>query len=318
MATVDDRTAVARGSDPPAARDAAGQAPFMTVKEVAEYLHIATKKVYTLVNEGKIPATKVTGKWLFPRKLVDRWLMESSHGGLLTDRLVVTGSDDPIIQRAITQLASQFQGHALISYTCTTTELGLTLLARNRADVCGVRWGPAAESGHRHPALLQQYPPHPSWVLIRAFEREQGILIGPGLVEGGDVSRLFAGDIRWVMRQEGAGAQRHLRELFGRHHVDPGRLHVVIRCQTEREAGSVLAREEADVAPGTRATATEFGLDFVPIGWEAYDLALDRGIYFRTLFQRLVDALKGPECQRTAQVLGGYDFRQCGQIVWSA
>ncbi|MBT8088036.1 MAG: helix-turn-helix domain-containing protein, partial [Gammaproteobacteria bacterium] len=57
---------------------------FMTVKQVAAYLQVNEKKVYGLVQEGKIPATKLTGKWLFPRDLVDQWLLESSHGGLLT------------------------------------------------------------------------------------------------------------------------------------------------------------------------------------------------------------------------------------------
>ena len=32
---------------------------FMSVKQIAEYLHLNEKKVYALVNEGKIPATKV-------------------------------------------------------------------------------------------------------------------------------------------------------------------------------------------------------------------------------------------------------------------
>ena len=48
--------------------------PFMSVKQVAEYLNLNEKKVYALVNEGKIPGTKITGKWMFPRELVDRWI----------------------------------------------------------------------------------------------------------------------------------------------------------------------------------------------------------------------------------------------------
>ena len=47
---------------------------FMSVKQVAEYLHLNEKKVYALVNDGSIPATKVTGKWMFPRELVDHWI----------------------------------------------------------------------------------------------------------------------------------------------------------------------------------------------------------------------------------------------------
>ena len=291
---------------------------FMGVKEVAEYLHLNEKKVYTLVSDGKIPATKVTGKWLFPRDLVDQWMLESSHGGVLTDRMVLAGSDDPLVYRAIMQLANEIQARALISYTSTGTQLGLSLLARHRADVCGMHWGRANESGNRHPALIKQYAQHHDWVLVRAFYREQGLIVAPGYYEpSADMDNLFAPDVRWAMRQEGAGSQRFLKETFAEHKIDPSNLRVTARAYSEREAASIIAMEHADVAPGARSAATEFGLDFVSIGWEAYDFALYRNIYFRTLFQKLLDHLKGTECQRLAQLLGGYDFSDIGQLVWS-
>jgi excisionase family DNA binding protein len=297
----------------------AGEPPhFMSVKQVAAYLHLNEKKVYTLASEGKIPATKVTGKWLFPRHLVDQWMLESSHGGVLTDRIVLVGSDDPLIYRAIMQLANQIQTRALISYTCTGTQLGLSLLARHRADICAMHWGPAAESQRRHPALIAQYPQHRAWVLVRAFYRQQGLIVAPGFREPpDDIGKLFVPEVRWAMRQEGAGSQRFLAETLAQHNVDPSKLRVTARANSEREAASLIAMGHADVAPGARGAATEFGLDFLPIGWEAYDLALHRGVYFRALFQKLLDHLKGPECQRLAQLLGGYDFSDMGQLVWS-
>jgi putative molybdopterin biosynthesis protein len=298
---------------------AAEQPRFMSVRQVATYLHLNEKKVYALASEGRIPATKVTGKWLFPRHLVDQWVLESSHGGVLTDRIVLVGSDDPLIYRAIMQLANQIQTRALISYTCTGTQLGLSLLARNRADICAMHWGPAAESQRRHPALIAQYPTHRAWVLVRAFYRQQGLIVAPGFRESpDDVGNLFVPTVRWAMRQEGAGSQRFLAETLALHNVDPATLRVTAPANSEREAASLIAMGHADVAPGARGAATEFGLDFVPIGWEAYDLALHRGVYFRSLFQKLLDHLKGPECLRLAQLLGGYDFSDMGQLVWNA
>jgi excisionase family DNA binding protein len=297
----------------------AGEPPhFMSVKQVAAYLHLNEKKVYSLASEGNIPATKVTGKWLFPRHLVDQWVLESSHGGVLTDRIVLVGSDDPLVYRAIMQLANQIQTRALISYTCTGTQLGLSLLARHRADICAMHWGPAAESQRRHPALIAQYPQHRAWVLVRAFHRQQGLIVAPGFREPpDDVDKLFVPEVRWAMRQEGAGSQRFLAETLAQHNVDPSKLRVTARANSEREAASLVAMGHADVAPGARGAATEFGLDFLPIGWEAYDLALHRGVYFRALFQKLLDHLKGPESQRLAKLLGGYDFEDMGQLVWS-
>lgn len=315
-----DSPAAAPAQSAPSPTEAAAptrQTRFMSVKQVADYLDIHEKKVYALAAEGVIPATKVTGKWLFPRDLVDQWLIESAHGGVLTDRLVVTGSDDPLLYRAIMGLAHEIQGRALVTYTSAGTQLGLGLLARHRADICGIHWGPAKESEHRHLAVIRQYPRHREWVVQRAFYREQGLLVAPGLRPPGDVRALFQSDVRWAMRQEGAGSQRFLRETLVQQGVDLSALRVSAQAFSEREAASLVAMDQADVAPGARAAATEFGLEFVPIGWEAYDLVLYRGVYFRTLFQKLVEQLNGAECQRWAQILGGYDFADSGKLIWS-
>ena len=42
---------------------------FMNARQVAEYLDLNEKKVYSLANDGVLPATKVTGKWLFNAQL---------------------------------------------------------------------------------------------------------------------------------------------------------------------------------------------------------------------------------------------------------
>ena len=284
------------------------QPRFMTVKQVATYLQVNEKKIYALVREGKIPASKLTGKWL----------LESSHGGLLTDRIVVAGSDDPLLFRAITQVANSLQSRALISYTATGSQLGLSLLAHRRADVCGIHWGPAEESLQRHPALIRQFVQSGDWALVRLFRREQGLLVAPGYWSADmGVDGLFRRGVRWVERQEGAGSQRFLRELISEHDLDPADRRITGRASTEREAASLIAMGQAEVAPGVRAAAAEFGLDFVPIGWEAFDLALHRGIFFRNLFQQLLDYLRGNDCRRQANMLGGYDLAELGTLVWT-
>lgn len=303
-----------------AAEQAAQDAPrFMNVRQVARYLQLNEKKVYALVNEGRIPATRLTGKWLFPRDLVDQWLLESSHGGLLTDRIVVAGSDDPLLHRAVALMAAELQGRALVSYAAIGTQLGLSVLARRRADVCALHWGPAGESLQRHPALLRQHVQHKDWILVRMCRREQGLMLAPGLWSGASrIEHLFTPEVRWVARQEGAGSQRFLREIVAEHRLDLADRRTTARAYSERDAASAIATGQADVAPGVRAAAGEFGLEFLPIGWEAFDLAMSRGIFFRTLFRGLLDVLRGTECQRLAQVFGGYDFTETGNIVWTA
>lgn len=290
---------------------------FMSVKQVAEYLHLNEKKVYALVNEGKIPATKVTGKWMFPRELVDRWMFDSAHGGLLTDRLIIGGSDDPLLYRIVLQFAQETGAHALISYTPTGTRLGLDLLQAHRLDACCMHWGPNSESQTRHPALLSQYSQHHNWVLIRAFRREQGLMVNPRLMTYTHKAEdLFDPQFRWALRQAGAGAQRFLMEVLGSHGLTPSVLNSELTALSEREAAAAVVMDQADVAPGAHAIATEFGLGFISFGWESFDFALPRSIWFRRLFQDLIGRLKSVPCQQLADELTGYDLGDAGQLVW--
>jgi excisionase family DNA binding protein len=290
---------------------------FMSVKQVAEYLHLNEKKIYSLINEGGIPATKITGKWMFPRELVDRWMLDSTHGGLLSDRLVISGGEDPLLYHLIQEFARESGAHALISYTPTSTRLGLDLLQANRVDAAGMHWGPEAESHVRHPALLSQYSQHRQWVLIRAFKREQGLVIRRELAERLDNPRqLFNPGHRWVLRQTGSGAQRFLLELLSHYGIDKDQLNGALTALSERQAAAAIAMQRADIAPGTRASAPEYGMGFIPFGWVSFDLALPRAIWFRRLFQDLLARLKSQPCQAMADILNGYDLEGAGDLVW--
>lgn len=58
------------------------KAEIMTLKELAEYLKVAEKTIYRLVNENKIPAFKVGGSWRFRKAEIDNWIdkYQSSKG----------------------------------------------------------------------------------------------------------------------------------------------------------------------------------------------------------------------------------------------
>ena len=295
------------------------ETPFLSVKQVANYLQLNEKKVYTLANEGHIPATKVTGKWMFPRELIDRWMLDSSHSGLLNDRLIIGGSDDPLLFRVVNNFAADMGPHALISYSPTGTGIGLELLQSQRIDVCGMHWGPQSESHMRHPALLQQYSQFKHWVLIRGFQREQGLLVSPPVLKySEEAEAFFDPQFRWAMRQKGSGAQRFLLEILSHYHKTTDQLTQQFEANSEREAAAAIAMDLADIAPGTRSIANEFGLGFISLGWESFDFALPRNIWFRHLFQEFINELKSLPSQQIAETLSGYDMGSCGDLVWGA
>ena len=290
---------------------------YMSVKQVANYLQLNEKKIYALVAEQRIPATKITGKWMFPRELIDKWMLDASHGGLLSDRLIIAGSDDPLLYRIVLEYAATTGAYALISYSPTGTQLGLNLLESHRVDVCGIHWGPDSESHIRHPALIKQHSEAGNWVLIHAFRREQGLLLtSDSAYRDCSVEEIFSHPLRWSLRQSGAGAQRFLMEQLSLHRLSADDLNTTSTALSDREAAASIAMNKADIAPGVRSAATEYGLDFIPFGWESFDLAIPRSIWFRRLFQELLQRLKSPACQQLADSLTGYDLSRCGDLVW--
>ena len=78
-------------------------------KAVAGYLKVNEKMVYSLVSEKGLPATKVTGKWLFPKQLVDQWLETHTRNYPQSNNqlppyhglLIITGSNDPLLDKTL-------------------------------------------------------------------------------------------------------------------------------------------------------------------------------------------------------------------------
>lgn len=48
----------------------------MTVKQLAEYLHLNYQTVYKKAQRGEIPSSKIGRGWRFQKAIIDRWLTE--------------------------------------------------------------------------------------------------------------------------------------------------------------------------------------------------------------------------------------------------
>ncbi len=49
----------------------------MDVKELSKYLGIGKSKIYQLIRERKIPATKIGRQYRFSKSVIDTWLKEN-------------------------------------------------------------------------------------------------------------------------------------------------------------------------------------------------------------------------------------------------
>jgi excisionase family DNA binding protein len=104
-------------------------AELMTVEEVAQYLRVTRKTVYSLLRQDKIPATKVGQQWRFDRAAIDRWLQQRSIGR--NARILVVDDEDTI--RSLFEDVLGELGHRVI--TASDGAEGLKLVKQNEFDL---------------------------------------------------------------------------------------------------------------------------------------------------------------------------------------
>lgn len=294
-----------------------GTPKFLSVRQVANLLHLNEKKVYQLAAEGDIPCTKVTGKWLFPTTLIEHWVHENSHGGVLNDRLFIAGSEDLLLQRICNRFALAQQHAAMVGYSPSGTRHGLKMLETGRVDACFIHWGATQANAVRHLGLLRSYRNHRHWVLLRQIQRSQGLILSPRAhLPGQQVDDLLTDPrIRWSLRVDTAGSTRLLQDECAARHVSLDQLVRTVAADSERSAVSAVSRGLADITCGAYSSAREYNLHFLPLNDVALDLVMHKRTYFRAIMQHFLGSFSGELTRQDCDELGGYTLHTAPTLL---
>jgi putative molybdopterin biosynthesis protein len=287
----------------------------LTTTEAAEYLRLKERKIYELVSEGAIPCTKITGKWLFPKDELDRWLADSLQRpagmGRQKPMPIVGGSHDPLLEWALRESGS---GLATLP---EGSEAGLARFMRGELTAVAIHLHAlASDSVDANVEAMRNERSLYDAVLIAFARREQGFLIAAGNPLGiAGLEDALQKRVRFALRPPGAGAQLLLQALLHRAKTSIERLKAVSPlCPTGPDIAQAIRAGRADCGIATRSAASAAGLDFVPILWERFDLVVRQADYFRRPMQALMDFMRSPAMAARAQELRGYDLKDAGAV----
>jgi len=298
----------------------------MNTKEVAQYLGIHEKQVYLLIKERKVPATRITGKWVFPKKMIDEWIASSAQKGLgearqkgkrIEGALLAAGSNDPILDILQTHIRNKYPEFFIFSANTGSTD-GLKALDKGYTDIAWSHlFDPETEEYNLPflPSLLSNIDP----VVVNLFYRELGFVVAPRNPLGiGMFADLTGEGVTFINRQQGAGTRvlldYHLQKLGIAGGNVVGYENEV--C-THFEVGLAILSQEADVGIATSAIAKLLGLSFVPITQESFDMILNKNVFFERGIQALIEILNSPGFRTRVANLGNYDFNKSGKIIYS-
>jgi excisionase family DNA binding protein len=298
--------------------------PLLSTKEVSRLLNVNEKMVYTLVSEKGLPATKITGKWLFPRHLVEQWVETNTvnypegatHLPPYQGLLIITGSNDPLLDKTISLFNSVYPGHVAVFGNLGSMG-GLRALRQNFCHIAASHLIQDDEEEYNFDFAFKELEQMPA--VVNFCKREQGILIRKGNPKKiSSVADLAQPGITIVNRPLGTGTRllldRELKKAGIRAEKLNGYTHEVHR---HLDVGLEILAGGADAGPAIRTVASLLDIDFIPLRWERYDLMVSKERFFDEGVQRFLSLLHEAQFRQIAEALEGYDISMSGKMVFS-
>ena len=294
----------------------------MNVREVARYLGINEKKVYFLAKTGKIPCTRVTGKWTFPKQLIDRWIEESASAVVARstpdrDVLLAAGSDDPALSILHDLYGSQ-GAPASLFMAIVGSGAGVDSIRSGVADFATAHLLEPARPGAGGRAAQDLLPS--ATVVIELFYRELGWVVPKGNPkEIESVRDLVRPNLRFINRQPGSGTRVYFDQQLARARISGKKISGYDETvSTHLEVGLRVLSGRCGAGLATRTTAQLLGLDFVALTRERFDMIVPKDRFFTKGMQSVLGIVGSREFRHRVGALGGYDVAESGRIVRSS
>ncbi|HEY4442275.1 MAG TPA: molybdopterin biosynthesis protein [Candidatus Elarobacter sp.] len=226
--------------------------------------------------------------------------------------LLAIGSHDVALDLLAGRLAAN--GTELVSAHVGSIA-GLVALRERAAHLAGTHVLDPATGTYNDLAVKRYGPPVPV-ALIRLAEREQGLLVAPGNpLAIHALADVAARGARFVNRQRDAGTRILLDALLAREGIDAAAIAGYDRVEFSHLAvAQLIANGSADAGLAIRAAAQVFGLDFVSLAFEPYDLALPAASLEEPRIAAIVEILRDPAFRAEVESLGGYDCTHAGSV----
>ncbi len=283
------------------------------------------------LHEGeRVVLGEVDGRWV--AHLIDRRRGESlaadglvhaaaARGDLSVEPL---GDLGPARQRLVVMgcapalgiLASRLGGEAhgcRLAWVQGSSTAALLALKRGEVHVAGVHLLDERSGRYNSEQVRRAFPGERMLRVVLA-SWEQGIVVAPGnpkrLRRASDLARPR---VRLVAREPGAGAHKLLERALRAEGID--RVPAAAKeAHGHLEVAQAIALGAADAGVAIRSAALAFGLDFVPLAEERFDLVIPPGLATDPRVERMVDVLGSRSFRRELDLLGGYGTGQSGQV----
>ncbi|MCP4427900.1 MAG: GntR family transcriptional regulator [Chloroflexi bacterium] len=195
---------------------------------------------------------------------------------------------------------------------------GLMALAQGQTAVAGTHLWDEETDSYNLP-FVQRLLPGRRAVLLTLAHRSLGLMTVPGNPHQiQEIEDLARPSLRFINRQSGSGTRVWLDAQLKAAGIALDAIAGYEREElTHMAVAYAVKQKEADAGLGIHAAAMAYGLNFIPLTQERYDLVFLEAGWGKTAVQSLVRIIRSDRFKESVMALGGYDTAETGREIWS-
>jgi putative molybdopterin biosynthesis protein len=228
-------------------------------------------------------------------------------------RLVLAGCDPAT--GLLARMVERISGVEIVS-AAASSKLALTWLSEGKVHIAGSHLEDPETGEFNLPFLRREFPGE-DFTVVTFARWEEGLVMVSGNPKGvRKVEDLARKHVRFVNREPGSGSRALVDKLLNDGGIDAHKIQGYDRVAYGHLAAAYCVESrEADVCLATRSAAQSFGLDFIPLNSERYDLVMRRRTADLPAIKAFLDVLQRATLRRKLEALAGYDTSETGTLV---
>ena len=232
----------------------------------------------------------------------------------IANSLVVIGSHDPLIDEVAQLMHARWPRLSVAS--THVGSMGAIVAAKRGENHCGGIHLLDEATGEYNEAYLEKHFPKGGVRQVECVYRQQGLMVAPGNPLGiGSLADLAQDGRSYVNRQKGSGTRILADYTCKQAGIDTGSIYGYDHEEfTHTAVATLVAAGSADAGMGIYSAAKMYGLGFVPVCEEQYDLLIPDYAWDTPMVQALVEVLRSDAFRSRMEQLGGYRVDQPGRV----
>ena len=224
----------------------------------------------------------------------------------IENALIVTGSHDPLIDEISDIISRKGCGFSMSS--SHVGSMGAITAIRNRQAHLGCIHLLDTADGTYNESYVKKYFPEGGVRLVKGTGRIQGLMVKKGNpLDIKNFKDITKG--RYVNRQAGSGTRILCDYLIRENGMDKSEIDGYRNEEfTHTGVAALIAAGNADCGLGIYSAAKMYGLDFVELCVEEYDILIDESVYETEKVQKFLEVFHSGELKERLTEMGGYTF----------